>query len=87
MDSRQLDLVEFELLKGTETMVNMIKNRKQVIGISNDLFNELLDYLDVNAEKLYYVRNEEGKRTIIYFESPVDKENLTHLLRQYSGVE
>lgn len=86
MDSRQLDLVEFELLKGTETMVNMIKNRKQVIGISNDLFDDLLDYLDVNAEKLYYVRNE-GTRTIIYFESPIDKENTTHLLRHYSGEE
>lgn len=86
MDSRQLDLVEFELLKGTETMVNMIKNRKQVIGISNDLFEELLEYLDVNAEKLYYVRNE-GKRTNIYFESPIDKENITQLLRHYSGEE
>lgn len=86
MDSRQLDQVEFELLKGTETMVNMIKNRKHVIGISSDIFDELLDYLDVNAERLYYVRNE-GSRNIIYFESPVDKENVTHLLRQYLDEE
>jgi len=82
MDSRQLDQVEFEFLKGTETMVNMIKNRKHVIGISPDLFDELLDYLDMNAERLYYVRCE-GKKTTIYFESPVDKENITHLLRQF----
>lgn len=86
MDSRQLDRVEFEMLKGTETMVNMIRNRKHVIGISSDLFDGLLDYLDVNAERLYYVRNE-GKKTIIYFESPVDKENVTALLRQYSNTE
>lgn len=84
MDSRQLDLVEFEMLKGTQTMVDMIKNRKHVIGISNDLFDELLDYLDVNAEKLYYVRNE-GKRITIYFEGPVDKENVDRMLRQYIG--
>jgi N-acyl-L-homoserine lactone synthetase len=86
MDSRQLDQVEFELLKGTETMVNMIKNRKHVIGISSDIFDELLDYLDVNAERLYYVRNE-GSRNIIYFESPIDKENVTQLLRQYLDEE
>jgi len=86
MDSRQLDQVEFELLKGTETMVNMIKNRKHVIGISSDIFDELLDYLDVNAERLYYVRNE-GSRNIIYFESPTDKENVTQLLRQYIDEE
>ena len=86
MDSRQLDQVEFELLKGTETMVNMIKNRKHVIGISSDIFDELLDYLDVNAERLYYVRNE-GSRNIIYFESPTDKENVTQLLRQYLDEE
>jgi len=86
MDSRQLDQVEFELLKGTETMVNMIKNRKHVIGISSDLFDELLDYLDVNAERLYYVRSLGNKNTI-YFESPIDKENVTQLLRQYSGEE
>lgn len=84
MDSRQLDLVEFELLKGTQTMVDMIKNRKHVIGISGDLFDDLLDYLDVNAEKLYYVRND-GNKIIIYFESPIDKENLDHMLRQYIG--
>lgn len=86
MDSRQLDQVEFELLKGTETMVNMIKNRKHVIGISSDIFDELLDYLDVNAERLYYVRNQ-GSRNIIYFESPIDKENVTQLLRQYFDEE
>ncbi len=67
-------------------MVNMIKNRKHVIGISSDIFDELLDYLDVNAERLYYVRNE-GSRNIIYFESPIDKENVTHLLRQYLDEE
>jgi hypothetical protein len=86
MDSRQLDQVEFELLKGTETMVNMIKNRKHVIGISADLYDEMLDYLDVNAERLYYVRNQ-GKKNTIYFESPMDKENVTQMLRQYSDEE
>lgn len=84
MDSRQLDRVEFELLKGTQTMVDMIKNRKHVIGISNDLFDELIDYLDSNAEKLYYVRSG-GSKITIYFESPMDKENVDHLLRQYIG--
>lgn len=82
MDSRQLDQVEFEFLKGTEIMVNMINNRKHVIGISPDLFNELLEYLDTNTQHLYYVRCE-GKKTTIYFESPLDKENTTHLLRHF----
>lgn len=82
MDSRQLDQVEFEFLKGTEIMVNMINNRKHVIGISPDLFNELLEYLDTNTQRLYYVRCE-GKKTTIYFESPLDKENTTHLLRHF----
>ncbi len=85
MTSMQLDQVEFELLKGTEVMINMIKNRKQVVGISNDLFEDLLDYLDANAEKLFYVRSLSEKRISIYFESPIDKENVTQVLRQFSN--
>jgi len=88
MDSLQLDQIEFEMLKGTETMVNMIRNRKQVIGISNDVLNDLLNYLDSNAEKLYYVRTfDHGRKVIIYFESPIDKENVTSLMCHYSEVE
>ncbi len=83
MDSRQLDEVEFELLKGTQTMVDMIKNRRKVVGISDDLFDDLLDYLDTHAQSLYYVRAKEHNYISIYFEHPVDRENVDQMLRQY----
>ena len=53
--SRKLDEVEFELLGGTDFMVQLVKNSRKVIGISKDVLEDLYDYLDTHANGLYYV--------------------------------
>jgi hypothetical protein len=86
--SRKLDEVEFELLGGTDFMVHLVRNSRRVIGISKDILNELLDYLDSHAKGLYYVRTfDGGHKVVMYFEDVMDRENVDQFLRQFSNEE
>ena len=86
--SRKLDEVEFELLGGTDFMVHLVRNSRRVIGISKDILNELLDYLDSHAKGLYYVRTfDGGYKVVMYFEDVMDRENVDQFLRQFSDEE
>ena len=86
--SRKLDEVEFELLGGTDFMVQLVKNSRKVIGISKDVLEDLYDYLDTHANGLYYVRTfAAGQKVVMYFEDVIDRENVDVFLRQFSNEE
>ena len=82
--SRKLDEVEFELLSGTDFMVHLVRNSRRVIGVSVDILNDLLNYLDSHAKGLYYVRTfDDGHKVILYFEDIMDRENIDQFLHQF----
>jgi len=84
--SRKLDEVEFELLGGTDFMVNLVRNSRKVIGISKDVLEQTCDYLDSHAKGLYYIRVN-GPKVVVYFEEVMDRENIDQFLRQFSDEE
>lgn len=86
--SRKLDEVEFELLKSTDFMVHLVRNSRKIIGITQDVLDELYNYLDSHACGLYYVRTfDNGNKVVMYFEEVMDRENIDHFLRQFFDEE
>lgn len=82
IETKKLDSLEFNMLSGTEGAVRMIRNRAKFIDIDNELYNKILDYLDCHANDQYHVRKDGEHHVIIYFESPIDKENILSFLNQ-----
>ena len=82
IDTRKLDSLEFNMLSGTESAVRMIKNRAKIINLTDDLYSDLLKYLDVHAHEQYHIRWDDDKHLVIYFEHPLDKENTLEFLSQ-----
>lgn len=84
IDTRKLDSLEFNMLSGTENAVRMIRNRAKIINLDDELYSDLLDYLDGHAQEQYHIRWDNDRHLVIYFENPVDKENAIVFLRQNS---
>lgn len=82
VDTRKLDSLEFNMLSGTEGAVRMIRNRAKFIDIDVELYENILDYLDSHAIDQYHVRRDNERHVVIYFESPIDKENILSFLNQ-----
>lgn len=82
IDRYKLDSLEFNMLSGTESAVRMIKNRAKLINLTDDQYNDLLDFLDSHATDLYHFRWDNDRHLVIYFESPIDKENTIVFLNQ-----
>jgi len=82
VDTRKLDSLEFNMLSGTEGAVRMIRNRAKFIDIDVELYENILDYLDSHAIDQYHVRRDNEHHVVIYFESPIDKENILSFLNQ-----
>lgn len=85
--SRKLDEVEFQLLSGTDFMVHLVRNSRKVIGVSQDVLENLYNYLDTHARGLYYVRSFDAHKVVVYFEDIIDRENIDGFLRQFSDEE
>ena len=82
IDTRKLDSLEFNMLTGTENAVRMIRNRAKIINLDDEMYSNLLDYLDSNAQEQYHIRWDDNKHLVIYFEHPIDKENAIVFLNQ-----
>lgn len=82
IDTRKLDSLEFNMLSGTDSAVRMIRNRAKFINIDVDQLATILEYLDYNAVDQYHVRQDNDYQVVIYFESPIDKENIISFLNQ-----
>lgn len=69
-----IDEEEFTMLKGTETMENLIKNRVPVTGdLIKNHSTQLCDIVAAFCTNLYYVRRVHDYQTIFYFSSPIDR--------------
>lgn len=82
IDTKKLDSLEFNMLSGTESAVRMIRNRARIINIDGELYDEILDYLDCHAIDQYHIRKDSEYHLVIYFENPIDKENILSFLNQ-----
>ena len=82
VDTRKLDSLEFNMLSGTDSAVRMIRNRAKIINLDDELYSDLLDYLDSNASDQYHIRWDNDRHLVIYFENPIDKENALYFINQ-----
>jgi hypothetical protein len=82
IDTRKLDSLEFMMLSGTQDAVNMIRNRAKIINLTDELYSDLLDFLDGHASEQYHIRWDNDSHIVVYFENPVDKENTLVFLNQ-----
>lgn len=77
----KLNASEFELLKGTEVVVNMLRARA-VVPVKHV---EWIDtFMEVNGTGLYYpaVGTE---HVVVYCERAVDAENITRIVENYDS--
>lgn len=82
IDTRKLDSLEFNMLSGTDGAVNMIRNRAKIINLTDELYKDLLEYLDGHATEQYHIRWDNDSHLVVYFEHPIDKENTVAFLNQ-----
>lgn len=98
--SKKLDRAEFELLKHTETMVQMISNKLLVNDYTNfkstpavqeviEALDPVMTYLQSNAQGMYYcyVGQGFGGQVTIYFENSVDRSCVQDILRTVNVSE
>jgi len=70
----RLDETEFNLLCGTETMEQLIKNRVPVSGdVLADYYDQLCQIAENHSSNLYYIRRVNTHQTNFYFSSPIDR--------------
>jgi hypothetical protein len=84
-EPRALDSVEFQLLAGTDFLVQMIRNRL-CIHTNQVPYSDVADFLDTHCESNYYIRRD-GHKLFIYFEQVRDRDNLFQFLGQYSEAD
>ena len=71
---KNLNREEFQLLGGTDIIVNMLRTRVNV-GLDVNLINDICNYLDVNGTGFYHQQG-----GVFYFEEPMDYLAITKLL-------
>lgn len=82
---KKIDSKEFELLAGTNAMVELIRNRI-VITLSDDtedsLINSIYDCAQRISTEMYYVRKLSDRQIIFYFLSPIDRSKFDDAVNQ-----
>ena len=43
----------------------MIRNRAKIINLDNEMYSNLLDYLDSNAQEQYHIRWDDNRHIVI----------------------
>jgi hypothetical protein len=86
--SRKLDDFEFQLLGGTDFMIQLIRYSRKVTGLNSSILNSLYEYLELHARGVYHIRSfPGGLQIVIYFEDIIDRENVDMFLRQFYSEE
>ena len=67
----KLDSTEFELLAGTNTMEELIRNR--VVLSTEGLSQDIQDCAEVLTTSMYYIRTISDYQSTFYFSSPIDR--------------
>lgn len=87
INNNGLDQFEFEQLRGTDLMVQMCKNHIKVSwekSISDssreEVSNTVLAYLSEGSSGLYFYRYAGPRCMALYFEHPIDMENVISLI-------
>lgn len=77
----KLNPSEFELLKGTDLIIDMLRAR---VAIPVEHVEWLDNFMDINGTGLYYpvVGTEQ---VIVYCERAVDAENITRIVQNYNS--
>lgn len=77
----KLNASEFEMLKGTEVIVNMLRSRA-VVPVKHV---EWLDtFMNINGTGLYYSAVS-AEHVVVYCERAVDAENITRIVENYDS--
>lgn len=77
----KIDMTEFVMLAGTDLAVTMIRNR---ISIHPDMIDDVLDFAEDYCAGMFHVRSEPNSYSYIYFENPVDRDNVVSLCQKIS---
>jgi len=80
----KLDITEFVMLAGTELAIQMIRNR---VTIEPDAIEAVMEFTEEICVGLYHIRLDPKSYSYIYFENPVDKDNVISLCQKISSTE
>jgi len=92
-DNKILSDKDWEFLNGNDLYIVMLKNKVKVAPenkkVSQDLTDDIIEYLNGSVENLVYynIENTYGHLSMdIYFESVLDKENFFHFYSTAKGL-
>ena len=82
---KKIDTKEFELLAGTRTMEEFIRNRVVVTlddPDNDDFISDIYNHAQQLCVDLYYVRKVSGNQLIFYFLNPIDRSRFSDSFNQ-----
>ena len=80
----KLDITEFVMLAGTELAIQMIRNR---IAIAPDIIDTVSEFAEEMCTGLYHIRLDPNSYSYIYFENPVDRDNILALCHKIDSAD